>query len=55
MKYELEFFSPVILTTINAPIIIKNIPKKYINVPTHAASLKNTPANKAITGRFGQF
>ena len=28
------------------------IPTKYIKVPTQAASPKNTPANKAITGSF---
>ncbi|MPM96580.1 hypothetical protein SDC9_143744 [bioreactor metagenome] len=30
--------------------MIITIPVKYIVVPTHAASLKNTPANNAITG-----
>ncbi len=28
------------------------MPKKYINVPTQAASPKNTPANNAITGNL---
>src|SRR6056297_577016 len=52
MKKDLLFFSPVILTTINAPTIIMAIAKKYINVPIQAASLKKTPANKAIIGNL---
>ena len=31
---------------------IRNIPTKYIRVPTQLASLKNAPAKRAITGSF---
>ena len=52
IKNDFLYLYPVTLFTSNAPKKIKRIPTKYINVPTHVASAKNTPANKAITGNF---
>ena len=43
---------PVTLFTSNAPKKINTIPTRYMAGPTHRASEKNAPANRAITGSF---
>ena len=50
MKKDFLYLWPVICFISRAPRKIRAIPTKYINVLTHEASAKNTPANNAITG-----
>ena len=52
IKKDLRNFCPVILFTSSAPRRISRMPTRYMVGPTQVSSLKNAPANRAITGSF---